>query len=66
MKIEINPLKFQSTRFKELVYANMDRGLWRLFNVDYDGEKHAVGPYYSTKAELLADLTRYATNFGCE
>jgi hypothetical protein len=51
------------TRFKQLGYVCDAPGLWRV--VDKDGE-HRVGPQYRTKAELLADLNRYATEYGAE
>ena len=50
------------TRFAELAYANHAPGLWRIIATDTD---QAVGPFYASKAELLADLDRYATSFGC-
>ena len=52
------------TRFKELGYRNDGRGLWRIYDVS-DGEA-AVGPFYASKMELLADLPRYAREYGCE
>lgn len=45
------------TRFKELRYERVSRGLWRF--VDAETGAH-VGPHYPTRAELLADLARYA------
>lgn len=50
------------TRFLELAYANHGRGLWRIIATDTG---QAIGPHYATKAELLADLNRYATEYGC-
>jgi hypothetical protein len=53
------------TRFKELEFEQVAPNLWRF--MDVTGEKPAhVGPYYTTKTELLADLERYAAQFGCE
>lgn len=46
-----------ATRFKELRYARVLPGLWRF--VDAATGAH-VGPHYPTRAELLADLARYA------
>ena len=62
MKSVIGQLELRPTRFKELKYANVTVGLWRI--VDASTEQ-TVGPHYRTKVELLADLTRYAKDFGC-
>lgn len=48
------------TKGAELFYEKVDRNLWRIFAKDDDGTFHAYGPQYKTKAELLADLHRYA------
>ena len=58
----IGPEKPRTTRFAELGYRNEAHGLWRI--VALDGEQ-SVGPYYASKAELLADLERYAREYGC-
>ena len=51
------------TRFPELAYQH--RGdHWRILDVTGGGES-GVGPQYPTRAELLADLERYAAAFGC-
>jgi hypothetical protein len=50
------------TRFPELDYQMQGRGNWRV--IDNDGG-HAVGPSYASKIELLADLPRYAREYGC-
>lgn len=52
------------TRYLELGYRNDGRGLWRIYALD--GTPAAVGPHYASKAELLADLNRYAKEYGCE
>ncbi len=57
---------FHSTRFSILFYAQVDRNLWRFFVRDSDNSGASVGPHYRTKAELLGDLTRYATEYGLE
>ena len=54
------PVLFR-TRFAELTYGRADKRLWSFFN---DGAR--VGPLYASKAELLADLHRFAREFGCE
>lgn len=50
-------LTFHHTRFAELKYAQISRQEWSFFATDTESR---VGPIYRTKAELLADLTRYA------
>lgn len=50
------------TRFPELGYACDAPGLWRIYDTSTGG---AIGPFYATKAELLADLARFAREFGC-
>ena len=62
----VGDLKYNRTRFPELVYSGLGRGCWSFFNRDDDGTLHRVGPFYATKAELLSDLYRYATEFGCQ
>lgn len=52
-----------ATRYPELAYESVTRGLWRF--VDVSTGSH-VGPHYRTKAELLADLERFAAVFGCD
>lgn len=48
------------TRYAELWYRQDGPGLWRFYSED----RRAVGPQYKTKAELLADLERYAEVYG--
>lgn len=49
---------FHKTRFPELMFANLSgRHGWSFFASDTQSR---VGPIYHSKAELLADLTRYA------
>lgn len=60
--VEINKPTIRPTRFKELGYSNHAPGLWRII----DNETGcAVGPHYISKGELLADLNRYAAQYGC-
>lgn len=57
------------TRYKELGYMEQDKGLWRLVAMPtpgLDDDYAVVGPQYKTKAELMADLPRYAREYGCE
>ncbi len=49
------------TRYPELGYEQIDKTTWRF--VDLSTGK-AIGPYYRNKTELLADLERFATQFG--
>lgn len=50
------------TRYKELDYVN-NGDHWRFVDTSSGS---TVGPLYKTKAELLADMDRYAHNFGCD
>ena len=49
------------TRFDELRFHQPFPGVWRFV----DAEDRDVGPQYATRAELLADLERYAAEYGC-
>lgn len=51
------------TRFKELGFTNVAAGLWRF--VDLSTDCH-VGAHYRSKAELMANMERYAEVFGCD
>jgi len=59
----ITERKVNKTRFPELGFTQVTRGLWRFVDLSTDCE---VGPHYSRKDELLADLSNYARDFGCE
>lgn len=51
-------MQFHKTRFPELLFANLgEQHGWSFFASDTQSR---VGPIYRSKAELLADLTRYA------
>jgi len=63
--MKINRMKLFKTRFKNLFFANTGPGVWRFINTD-GGYESSVGPHYLSKAELLGDLTRYATEYGAE
>ena len=57
------------TRFDILGYAKIMPGVWRIADIS-DGTEfcagaHVVGFPYTSKAELLADLDRYASDYGC-
>ena len=49
-----------ATRFPELAYYNPIRGIWRFVDRENNREVGGGEEVYRTKAELLADLTRYA------
>ena len=49
------------TRYAALGYRQDSSGIWRIVAVEGDA---SVGPYYRTKFELLADLDRYAREYG--
>lgn len=53
-------LKINKTRFPELGFSRIGRD-WRFIAMD---SEQAIGPYYHSKAELLADLTNYARDYG--
>ena len=53
------------TRFAILGYRQDAAQLWRIYSMDGD-RPHAVGPHYRTKTELLADLERYAQEYGAD
>ena len=59
-------LRIQKTRFTALGYCKFDTNYWRIIALE-SGDHYGcvVGPHYHSKAELLADLTRYATDYGC-
>lgn len=52
------------TRYPELGYRQDGPGLWRIYAVAHGSQPAAVGPHYRSKAELLGDLVRYATEYG--
>jgi hypothetical protein len=55
---------WQDTRFPGLGYRKDSPNLWRVVDTS---SGRSVGPQYRTKAELLADLARYAReNWGLE
>lgn len=58
----IGKIKIQKTRFLELGYAKIGND-WRFLNL-VDGGAATIGPCYTSKAELLADLYRYAKEYG--
>ena len=57
-------LRFQTEDGQRLGYLKLDTHCWRFTHREADGGWATVGPIYQTKAELLADATRYAEQFG--
>jgi hypothetical protein len=63
----MNEPSIRRTRYPELGYRQIgprksDPARWRFVDVSTDAD---VGAQYASKAELLADLERYASLFGC-
>lgn len=58
----------RKTRFKDenstLCFENQGRNNWRFVIKERDGSEGNVGPMYASKDELLADLRRYALEYG--
>jgi hypothetical protein len=59
----IGELVIRDTRCPELGYCKLSDGLWRIVD---NSTGNCVGPHYRTQTELLADLNRYARQFGCD
>ena len=57
----LNPIAVRQTAYKELGFAKIANNLWRIIVVE---DRTVVGKPYASRAELLADLTRYATEYG--
>ena len=51
------------TCYQELGFRMDSPGNWRIVDTD---SGQSIGPYYVTKAELLADLYRYAKEYGVQ
>ena len=56
------PQTDRTTRYPELRYARFTATLWRVLDAS---DNKPVGPHYRTKRALLADMERYATQWGC-
>lgn len=62
-----NKIAVRPTQFAGLGYANTNpagRPLWRVIDKHDAGREAAVGPQYTTRQELLADLPAYAKQWG--
>lgn len=53
----MKPAAATATRFAQLGYRQDFRACWRVVDLESGS---SVGPQYRTRAELLADLERYA------
>jgi hypothetical protein len=54
----------RQTRYDQLGYVKHAANLWRFVVEDEDGRTAVTGPQYKSKGELLADLERFAANYG--
>ena len=63
-----NPYGQHRTRFPELNFSRVSPREWSFYAVDNGAplwcRYSRVGPLYATSAELLADLPRYAREYG--
>lgn len=57
--------KITKTRFATLGLMRVTATNWRFCDVSED-RPAVVGPHYATKTEALADLDRYAREYGLE
>ena len=57
------PPEYRPTRYKQLGYFNWGPRHWQFMALDGFAP---VGKIYPTKAELLADIDRYAKFYGCD
>jgi hypothetical protein len=53
----------RKTQYPELGYRMDSPGNWRIVANETDS---SIGPFYGSKAELLADLYRYAKEYGVQ
>ncbi len=65
MEMQSSMEKQFKTSYKELTFAQIEKGTWRIFS-QWEGETHpsAVGKLYASKIELLCDIDRYARECG--
>jgi hypothetical protein len=52
-----------STKYRELGYTRLDSKTWQFVSLE---DRRQVGRHYPTRASLLADLERYASEYGCD
>ena len=61
MTYVLGELNVKRTRYPDLGYARTG-DIWRVVDINSGS---VVGPHYKTRIELLADLNRYAHDYGC-
>ena len=59
-------MQVRQTRYQAFGYRQDGPSLWRVYDITDLDSPAAVGPQYRTKGELLADLQRYAEEYGCD
>lgn len=57
-------MRIHKTRFDRLGYANVCPGIWQFIDLIEPCAPAQIGRLYATKAELLADLERFAQERG--
>lgn len=62
-RLRVQVMKIRDTRYPELGYASPLGKVWRFVD---KSTGRGIGPFYTTKAELLADLERFAAVFGAD
>lgn len=68
MTTYLGETKIHQTRFPDLGFARFGRD-WRFLDMEHGGTTAGggsyctIGPIYKSKAELLGDLSRYATEY---
>ena len=53
--------KIHPTAYVELGYEKLAAGLWRIIDLS---DNQVIGPFFSTKQKLLANLDEFALSFG--
>lgn len=54
------------TRFQAFGYRQDGPALWRVYDIMDLDSPAVVGQHYRSKGALLADLQRYAEEYGCD
>jgi hypothetical protein len=57
------PYHVRETAYPALGFVKQAEDLWRI--VDRQSEDAPIGPLYKSRSELLADLVRFAGEYGC-
>lgn len=63
--VRFGPAKPRPTRYAALGYRWEGPGLWRIVDISH-GQDASTGLPYRTRTELLADLDRFASAYGCK